>query len=164
MRRAIAWGLAACLAATALGQTKKEFEAFLTKTEPLAAKAFSGKDLKWFQSVAAPEFKYTDHTGNSEDLKTSLEGMKQMFAMADKIKVFYKRGAVTFSGGVGTARYANTYHLTLKPGQDGKAHVMTVKSKTKESWKKVGNTWKLVGIVDTEASTLLMDGKPIGGG
>ena len=152
------------LAAVALGQTKKEFEAFLSVMEPKAAKAFANKDVKFFEGIAAKEFTYQDHMGKTENLKDSMAGMGQMFGMADKVKMFYKRGAVTLKGSTGTVEYNSTYHITLKPGPDKKVHVMTVKGKTRETWKKMGATWKVVNITDTAAPEMLMDGKPVGGG
>lgn len=166
MKKLLALTLATALAVTGWAQTQKEFVAHLTKVESAAIKAFEKKDIKWFENASSADFTYTAHDGAKSDKKTSMAGMTQMFGMAEKIKVFQKRGAVSLKGSTGTAVYDGTFHVTMKPGPDKKTHVMTIKGKTKETWKKVGSQWKLTNITDIGPQTYLMDGKPMntGGG
>lgn len=161
MERALSCALVALLAAASFAQTKKEFETFLSKKEASIGKAFADKNIKWFEDAAAPEFAYTDFHGKVEKRKEAVAAIAQGFAMADKIKMFSKRGAVTLNGVIGTVEYVVTYHYTLMPGTDKKVHVITMKGSTQETWKKMGATWKITKILELSEGTVLMDGKPM---
>ena len=164
MKKLLTLTLVAVVAATGFAQTQKEFVAHLVKMETAATKAFEKMDLKWFENASSTDFTYTAHDGTKSNKKTSMAGMSQMFGMATKLKVFQKRGDVSLKGSTGTAVYDGSYHITMKPGTDKKTHVMTIKGKTKETWKKSGSTWKLTNITDIGPQTYLMDGKPFNGG
>lgn len=160
-------GAVAALAATSgMTQFGGDARKVCHKMCEAARAAFERKDIAWFEKNSTKDFTYTDATGTRQNKKQAIEGIQQMFAMSQNLKVKIKCGdRVTTSNGV--IKHPNVMISTsTMMGEDKKMHTMQATVYTEDYLKKENGVWKFYKVVEVKPMTLLMDGKPMpaGGG
>ncbi len=138
-----------------------EFKKFMAATLPKAKKAFNSKDLKFFETTAAPDF-VEKSMGKTVNRQQSMANMKQMFAGAKSMNCWFELQSASAKGGVGIAMTHSRMTAIMNPMKKGdkKTHAMKGEGWTKMTWVKMGKTWKLKMIEDAKPSKMTMDGKP----
>lgn len=155
--------LALAVTAIALADDLANFKKWYMAEAPKMAKAMESKDLGFLERTSAKDFTYKAFGQPATPKKQALEGMKQQWAMTDKIKYKYKIQGIKKAGASMTVDLINDFHMTTKPGPDKKVHTMTMVGPARETWVKVNGKWLLKGIVETAQGKMLMDGKPMAG-
>ncbi len=144
-----------CMAAMpALANDKQDIEALYTKL----AKAVMAKDIKGITSTGTADMTYTEQGRTI----TAQQATAQMSAQFAAIKTAPKVKMTVLSCDVkGKEAKVGAKHYTelSVPGQDGKAHVITVTSKSKDLLVKTPKGWLMKTVV-VESSQYTMDGKP----
>jgi hypothetical protein len=155
--------LTLALTAIALADDLADFKKWYTKEAPKMQKAMESKDLGFLERTSTKDFTYKAFGQPATPKKQALEGMKQQWAMTDKIKYKYKIVGFKKVGNAMTVDMVNDFHMTTKPGPDKKVHTMSMVGPARETWVKVNGKWLLKGIVETKQGKMLMDGKPMAG-
>jgi hypothetical protein len=143
--------------------SSQDFKKFIAAEELQMAQSFNRKDTKVYESALAADFKDTDKVkGQTYNKQQSLAQMKQVFTVAKSIKCSIKVVSAKAQGNTGIAVTAAHVVLVMNPmDSSGKAHTMVMDELQKETWVRVGKTWKLKMAEDVKPVKMTMDGKPI---
>lgn len=126
--------------------------------------AFKKKDIAAFTRVVkggmTPDFKYIDDGSKPMDYDHMVAGMKQAFAVYQKItKVETSVLSVKEKGNAGTAVERHTME-GLVAGPDKKPHKMVFVGTSTETFRKVHGMW-LMASMSMKTDKMTMDGKPM---
>lgn len=158
---AVAGSFLALGAAAPAFDSNQEFKKFLGTEEPRLAKSFENKDPKVYESDLTADFRDKSQ-GKVSDRKTSIAQMKQAFAAAKSIKCMIKVLSAKVSGNTGTALTSGRLELVLNPMDNtGKTHTMVMEEVQRETWVRVGKTWKLRRTEEAKPTKMTVDGKPM---
>ncbi|MBI5705588.1 MAG: nuclear transport factor 2 family protein [Armatimonadetes bacterium] len=134
---------------------KKEYMASIPKT----VAAFKNKDISYFEKMSTKDFTYVGKVEGTQDKKTAMAGLKQMFGMAKSVDYKPKVLKITAKGNAAVVSLEETFSSAIDMG-DGKAHKMVAVGWADEHFRKEGGKWMLAKIVETKAGKMTLDGKP----
>lgn len=134
---------------------KKEYMASIPKT----VAAFKNKDISYFEKMSTKDFTYVAKVEGTQDKKTAMAGLKQMFGMSKSIVYKPKVLKVSAKGNSAVVSLEETFDTVIDMG-DGKAHKMVAVGWADEHFRKEGGKWMLCKIVEPKAGKSTMDGKP----
>jgi hypothetical protein len=156
----IVLGAAMCASAFA-GDANADFAKFAKEMAPRAKRAFEAKNVKFFESTAAPDF-VDKMMGQPMTRKQSMAEMKRMFDESKSIKADLKVLSTKASGNTGVAMTFGHMTIITKPTkQDPKSHKLVMDMWLKETWVRSGKTWKMKMIETAKPMKMMMDGKPM---
>jgi hypothetical protein len=137
---------------------------FFDSTYSRLAHSMQKKDYpaaeRLFRETSHPQFLYIGAKGEKQNGKQMMAMMKtQMDLMAKVKKTDIAITKSTFKGDTAVVRTVMTYAMTMNNPQTKKDSLWVGKSTSDDTWKKVGNGWKLyrVKAISEEAT---VDGKP----
>lgn len=136
-----------------------DFKRFLKQLLPKLEKAFATKDASWFDKMTTPDFTEV-MMGQTMTKQQAMAGMKQQFQTVESCKAKFQILTAKVVNGKGLASAKGNFIMIMKPGADKKKHTMTMSMKTKETWVRSGNAWKLQKLEEQGQGKMLMDGKP----
>jgi len=127
-------------------------------------KAMKTKDIKWFESVGAPDYHEIDMKGKVTDRAKAITGMKQMFASGKVDTMTAKVLSVTGSGNnmvvIMDAHMTGTMKFDPKAKKPSK---VVGSMKFQESWSKTKGKW-MIHELKSLSEKMTVDGKPYAGG
>ena len=123
-------------------------------------RAMKSKDLKWFESVAAPDYHEVGAKGKMTTRAEAIAGMKQMFGMGNVTSATSK--VLKVSGSSSKMIVLTSANMTMMMKMDPKAKKMSKMVGTaryQETWSKDKGKWQIHELKSlSEKATL--DGKP----
>ena len=155
----IALAAAALTTAAFAKDANSDFKRFLVQLLPKLEKAFATKDASWFDKITTDDFTET-MMGQTITKQQAMAGMKQQFQTVESCKAKFKILTAKVVNGKGIATAAGNFTMIMKPGADKKKHTMTMSMRTKETWVRSGNAWKLQKLEEHGQGQMKMDGKP----
>ena len=153
----------ACSAAFA-SAAQSDFKSFITGEVKLVSQAFANKDAGFFKKIAAPGFTETEAGGKTYTAAQAMQQINTQFAMCKSMTSTFKVVSAKSSGNTGTAVTHGHATIVLKPGKDGKSHVIAMDDAATETWVRIGKSWKIKSLVSSAPTNMTMDGKPMKGG
>lgn len=151
-------------ASLSLGQetaTKKYFEDIYTRLSSLMLKRDAVGTEKLFVETAHPKFIYIGLKGEKQSGKEMVAVMKMQMALMTKCtKSVTTIDRFNVKGDTATLTTSMSYAMAMTDPQTKKSHTYEGKSVGIDTWKKVGNAWKLYQVksISDEGK---MDGKPM---
>lgn len=141
----------AATCAMAFADDLADFKKWYAKDAPNVVKAMEGKNITYFSNICTADFTYTEASGKSSKKKEALAGLKMMMDGTETIKYKFKVLSTKAVKKTMVVDLLNDYHMTMKPGPDGKKQKMAMENKTRETWVMVGGKWMLKNITDVGA-------------
>jgi hypothetical protein len=152
---AVALGVV-CLASA--GNLRKDIESANKKIHAAFMKKDIGAFEKITREVTTSDFKYVEN-GKTETYDDMIAGMKQSFAMMQKMKsADSKILNLSVHGDTGTCETRHRM-VSISEGPDHKAHTMVFSGVSKDGFRKESGEWKMSSM-EWVKETMTMDGKP----
>lgn len=149
-----------CATAFSFDETA-DFKKFMTGFLPKLQKAFEKMDVKFFEDFTTDDFTET-MMGRTMKKKESMDSMRAQVATTKSMSAKFKLLSASAKNGVGTSTSQGWFVMVSKPTpQDKKTHKLEMEMVEKETWVKVGKTWKLKKLEQVGQMKMKMDGKPM---
>jgi hypothetical protein len=164
MKRFLAFAfVGAMLSTTALCDDNKEFKNFMLSFIPKIEQAFKKLDMKFFEDISTADFTEVME-GKTNTKAEAMAQMKAQMKTVQSCKAKFKLLTSKADKGEGVATTSGDFVMVSKPAKKGdKPHTMSMLGMVeKETWVKVGKTWKIKKLEQVKMGKMLMDGKPMG--
>lgn len=152
-------GSAMICSVAAARDADSEFKAFMKALLPRLEKAFETKNVKFFEDISTADFQ--DKMGPQKMTKAqSMAEMRRQFKTMKSMDCSFKLVSTKVTGNTAVSlTHSKATMITLPEGNE-KSHVMKAEMWEKETWVKVGKTWKIRILEQAKPMKMWMDGKP----